>query len=149
MQKVFSFLLVASTLQHFKFPKQDLLSSLVQSLDEMKGSNNATKLETKHVILTMIVSSDNRSSYKQKVCLRNVHLKNVVKAIKRWKLMNTFGDFLWTLSICSRRLDILSLATKVTILAWWYYETHVSPNCKWLKSDWHHTFMILSVHNIY
>jgi hypothetical protein len=83
MQKVFSFLLVASTLQHFKFPKQDLLSSLVQSLDEMKGSNNATKLETKHVILTMIVSSDNRSSYKQKVCLRNVHLKNVVKAIKR------------------------------------------------------------------
>jgi hypothetical protein len=65
MQKVFSFLLVVFALNHFKFSKQaiveqDLLSSLVQSLDEVKRFNIATKLATKHAILTMVVNLANR-----------------------------------------------------------------------------------------
>jgi hypothetical protein len=135
MQKVFSFPLVVFALKHFKFSKQfiveqDLLSSLIQFLDEVKRSNSATKLAMKHVILPMVVNSDNRSSYKQKACLPNVHPKNVVKVVKRRKLMNTYGKFLWILSIHNRRSDKLFLPTKAVILALWSSKTCVNPNRK-------------------
>ncbi len=99
MQKVFSFPLVDFALKHFKFSKQviveqDLLLGLAQFLDEVKRSNNATKLATKHVILTMIVSSDNSFSCRRKTYLLNVHTRNVVKVVKRQELMNAFGKFL-------------------------------------------------------
>ncbi len=97
----------------------------------MKGSNNVAKLVVKHVILIVVMNSDtSKSSYKQTTHLLNVHPQNVAKVVHHQKLMNCSGEFFWTLSICNKRLNMLSPATKVVILVWWSYETHMSPNCK-------------------
>ncbi len=68
--------------KHFKFSKQgitkqELLSSLVQSLTEVKTSNNATKLAIKHAILITIMNSTSNTSLRQKACLLIMHPRNV------------------------------------------------------------------------
>jgi hypothetical protein len=68
--------------KHFKFSKQgiieqELLSSLVQSLIEVKASNNATKLAIKHTILIAIMNSTSNTSLRQKTCLLIMHPRNV------------------------------------------------------------------------
>ncbi len=57
--------------------EQELLSGLVQSLTKVKTSNSATKLATKHAILTSIMSSTSNISLRQKACVLNVHPRNV------------------------------------------------------------------------
>jgi hypothetical protein len=44
--------------------------------------------------------------------------------------MNNSNGFLWSLSICKIRSDILASETKAIILSWWASKTHMSPNKK-------------------
>jgi hypothetical protein len=66
MQKVLTLPLVLSTPKHLNFSRQatvdqELLLGLVKSLFKVQGSNSATKLVVKHVILTTIKNSDKTS----------------------------------------------------------------------------------------
>jgi hypothetical protein len=97
----------------------------------VKGSNSVAKLVMKHAILTTIVNSNKTwSSWRQIARLLNVHPLNVTKAIQHQKLMNSSREFLWTLSIHNKRSNMLSLATKVVVFAWWYFEMCMSSNRK-------------------
>jgi hypothetical protein len=44
--------------------------------------------------------------------------------------MRSLDLFLWGLSICNKRLDILALMTKAIVLSWWASETRMSLNRK-------------------
>ncbi len=55
---------------------------------------------------------------------------NVSMDIKRRELMNSYKEFLSTLSLRNKGNDPIFLATKVTILSWWSSKTKMSLNCK-------------------
>jgi hypothetical protein len=48
--------------------------------------------------------------------------------MKRKESMQSLGLFLWGLSICNKRSDILALMTKAIVLSWWASKTRMSPN---------------------
>jgi len=70
------------------------------------------------------------SSCRQTTHLLNLHPWNVTKVIQCQKLMNSFGDFFWTLLIHDKKSNMLSPATKAMVLTWWSFKTHMSPNRK-------------------
>jgi hypothetical protein len=129
MQRVLLNLIVVSSVpKHFKFSKQGvaeqrLLSDLVQSLTEVKRSNTRVKLATKHVILTVVVSTNSKSSLRQKALLLNVHPRNMHKVVECRKLISLSREFLWTLSIHKQRTNVICRATKEMVLSWWCFET--------------------------
>jgi hypothetical protein len=53
---------------------------------------------------------------------------NVSMVVKHQELMNSSKKFLWTLLLCNKRNDQISLATKAIVLSWWSLKTKMSPN---------------------
>jgi hypothetical protein len=44
--------------------------------------------------------------------------------------MRSSNSFLWGLSICNKKLNIVALANKVIVLSWWVSRIHMNPNQK-------------------
>jgi hypothetical protein len=66
--------------------------------------------------MTNVMSSTSKTSYRQKTLLLNVHPRNVSKDVKCRKLMTSFGDFLWSLSMRKSRTNVLCPMTKAIVL---------------------------------
>jgi len=59
-----------------------------------------------------------------------MHPQNVAMVVECKKIMSLIISFLWSLSICKIRFDVLALQTKVAILAWWSFQMRMSLNWK-------------------
>ncbi len=101
----------------------------MKSLGEVKQSCFTSKLATKHVLLTMVVSFMGSSLMRSKAQVLGVHPQNIGLAVERRRIMNQSGDFLWNLSLRKKRSDVLSPSIKV-VISWWVSETRISPNRK-------------------
>lgn len=126
----FSTSILPSDMREKSIAEREILSGLVQSLEEVKQAKNKVELATKHAILTAVVSSGSSGSIRKKARLLGVHHRNVSAAILRRKKMNSRERFQWVLSVRKVRVDVLSNATKNAVVKWWISETRMSPNRK-------------------
>jgi hypothetical protein len=115
MSKVFSTLSISNlfpkttNIQAFKSIKvqNEIVVGSVKSLEEVKRPCSAAKLTTKHVLLTIVVSSNGQStSLRQKFRVLGVHHCNISYAMPGRRLMDCNGVFMWTLYIRKRRYDV-------------------------------------------
>jgi hypothetical protein len=105
MQKVMVDAIVTTFVHnHDKFSKdaiikKEFMTRLVQSLSKVKRPYTSTQLVTKHAFVTVVVSSNSKTSNRQKARLLNVHPKNVAMVVQHRESMKSSQDFLWSLSI--------------------------------------------------
>ncbi len=103
----------------------------MSTLGDVKNPCTSSKLVIRHALLTSIVkSTKNNTSLRQKVCVLSVHHHNISLTVKHHRHMNFIGIFSWTLSRMKRRLDCLNIATIAILQAWWVVKTKISPNKK-------------------
>lgn len=110
--------------------EKEIMSGLVQSLNEVKQSKSRAQLVTKHAILTAAVGSGRSGSMRKKARLLGVHHRNVSAAISRRCKMDSAEKFHWVLSMRKVRVDVLSTKTKNSVISWWISQTRMSPNRK-------------------
>jgi hypothetical protein len=87
-------------------------------------------LAIKHAILDASILEQGNSSARQVARVLRIHHHNVSKAVVRREVLHTAGDFLFSLSVRTNRVDGLGLDEKQIIIKWWISETRVSPNKK-------------------
>lgn len=112
------------------------MSSLLQSLSEVKTSKTKAHLATKHAILTAAVTTGTRVSARQAARLLGVHHRNVAMAAQRRATMVSEVHMEWTLSVRKTRSDATSLVVRDIVTAWWAAETRPSPNRKEVVRKW-------------
>lgn len=116
--------------------RETIVSSLLQSLSEVKTSKTKAHLATKHAILTAAVTNPQRVSARQTARLLGVHPRNVAMATQRRATMVSSVHMEWTLSVRKVRSDATSLMVKDIVTAWWAAETRPSPNRKEVVRKW-------------
>ena len=110
--------------------QQEILRGVTVRLDEVRSSNSASKLAIKHAILDASILEHGDSSARQVARVLRIHHRNVSKAVVRREVLHAAGDFLFSLSVRTKRVDGLGLDEKQIIIKWWILETRVSPNKK-------------------
>jgi hypothetical protein len=110
--------------------QQEILRGVTIRLDEVRSANSASKLAIKHAILDASILEHGDSSARQVAKVLRIHHRNVSKAVVRREVMHTAGDFLFSLSVRTKRVDGIALDEKQIIIKWWISETRVSPNKK-------------------
>jgi hypothetical protein len=110
--------------------QQEILRGVTIRLDEVRSANSASKLAIKHAILDASILEQGDSSARQVAKVLRIHHRNVSKAVVRREVMHTAGDFLFSLSVRTKRVDGIALHEKQIIIKWWISETRVSPNKK-------------------
>ena len=116
--------------------RERIVSSLLQSLSEVKTSKTKAHLATKHAILTAVVTNGTGVCARQTARLLGIHHRNVAMATQRRASMLTEVHMQWTLSVRKTRSDATSLVVKDIIIAWWAAETRPSPNRKDVVRKW-------------
>ena len=116
--------------------REKIVSSLLQSLSEVKTSKTKAQLATKHAILTAAVTNGTQVSARQIARLLGVHHRNVAMAAQRRATMVSAVHIQWTLSVRKTRSDATSSAVKDIVTAWWVAETMPSPNRKEVVRKW-------------
>jgi hypothetical protein len=116
--------------------RERIVSSLLQSLSEVKTSKTKAHLATKHAILTAAVTKGTRVSIRQTARLLGVHHRNVIMAAQRRATMVTEVHMHWTLSVRKTRSDATSPVVADIVGAWWSAETRPSPNRKEVVRKW-------------
>ena len=116
--------------------RERIVSSLLQSLSEVKTSKTKAHLATKHAILTAVVTTGTQVSTRQTARLLGVHPRNVAKATQRRATMVSEVHMEWTLSVRKVRSDATSSMVKDIVAAWWAAETRPSPNRKEVVRKW-------------
>jgi hypothetical protein len=102
----------------------------MQSLFEVKRPHNNVMSVTKHAIVTTLMNNGSITSMKQKTRLLKVHFRNITMVVWCRESMWFIGNFLWSLVIWKKRVDILALKIKAIVLAWWASKVRVNPNQK-------------------
>lgn len=92
--------------------QQEILRSVTIRLDEVRNANSASKLAIKHAILDASVLEQGDSSARQVAKVLRIHHRNVSKAVVRREILHTAGDFLFSLSVRTKRVDGLGLEEK-------------------------------------
>ena len=110
--------------------QQEILRGVTIRLDEVRNANSASKLAIKHAILDASILEQGDSSARQVAKVLRIHHRNVSKAVVRREVLHTAGDFLFSLSVRTNRVDGIALDEKQIIINWWISETRVSPNKK-------------------
>ena len=110
--------------------REKIVSSLLQSLSEVKTSKTKAPLATKHAILTAAVTNGTGVCAHQTARLLGVHHRNVAMATQRRALMLSEVHMQWTLSVRKTRSNATSLLVKDIVTAWWAAKTRPSPNRK-------------------
>ena len=116
--------------------RQRIVSSLLQSLSEVKTSKTKSHSATKHVILTSAVTNGTQVSACQTTRLLGVHPRNVAMAAQRQATMVSEVHMEWTLSVRKIRSDATSSMVKDIVTAWWAAKTRPSPNRKEVVRKW-------------
>ena len=116
--------------------RERIVSSLLQSLSEVKTSKTKAHLATKHAILTAAVTNSSGVCARQTARLLGVHHRNVAMATQRRASMLSEVHMEWTLSIRKTRSDATSSVVKDIVTAWWAAETRPSPNRKEVVRKW-------------
>jgi len=98
--------------------KNEIIASLVRSLEEVKNPSFATKLATKHALLIIIIinNTGNNVSCKQKARTLGIHHRNIFVTMQWRRLMNLNGIFLWTLSIRKKDMMPCRMPQKLQLL---------------------------------
>ena len=110
--------------------QQEILRGVSIRLDEVRSANSASKLAIKHAILDASILEQGDSSARQVARVLRIHHRNVSKAVLRREVLYSAGDFLFFLSVRTKRADGIALDEKQIIIKWWISETRVSPNKK-------------------
>jgi hypothetical protein len=116
--------------------RERIVSSLLQSLSEVKTSKTRAHLATKHAILTAAVTNGLGVCARQTARLLGVHHRNVAMATQRRASMLTEDHMEWTLSVRKTRSDATSGVVQDIVTAWWAAETRPSPNRKEVVRKW-------------
>ena len=116
--------------------REKIVSSLLQSLSEVKTSKTKAQLATKHAILTAVVTNGTQVSARQTTRLLGVHHRNVAMAAQRRATMVSAVHIQWTLSVRKTRSDATTSAVKDIVTAWWVAETRPIPNRKEVVRKW-------------
>jgi hypothetical protein len=95
------------------------MSRVMESLFEVKRPCNNVMLVTKHAIVMALMNSGSITSMKQKTQLFKVHSRNITMAVGCRESMLSIGNFLWSLVIWKKRVDIFVFTIKAIVLAWW------------------------------
>ena len=116
--------------------RKRIVSSLLQSLSEVKTSKTKAHLATKHAILTAAVTNGTGLCARQTARLLGVHHRNVAMATQRRATMLSEVHMEWTLSVRKTRSDATSSVVTDIVTAWWAAETRPSPNRKEVVRKW-------------
>ena len=116
--------------------QQEILRGVTIRLNEVRSANSASKLAIKHAILDASILEQGDSSARQVARVLRIHHRNVSKAVVKREVLHTAGDFLFSLSVRTKRVDGLGLDEKRIIIKWWISETRVSPNKKDVTRKW-------------
>lgn len=116
--------------------REGIVSSLLQSLSEVKTSKTKAQLVTKHAILTAAISNGSQASARQTARLLGVHHRNVTMAANRRATMLSNVHIQWTLSVRKTRSDATSPTVKNIVGEWWATQTRPSPNRKEVVRKW-------------
>ena len=116
--------------------REGIVSSLLQSLSEVKTSKTRAQLVTKHAILTAAITNGTRASARQTARLLGVHHRNVTMAANRRATMLSSVHIQWTLSVRKTRSDATSPFVKDIVGEWWSTQTRPSPNRKEVVRKW-------------
>ena len=110
--------------------QQEILRGVTTRLDEVRNANSASKLAIKHAILDASILDQGDSSARQVARVLRIHHRNVSKAVVRREVLHIAGEFLFSLSVRTKRVDGIAIDEKQIIIRWWISETRVSPNKK-------------------
>ena len=116
--------------------RERIVSSLLQSLSEVKTSKTKAHLATKHATLTAAVTIGTQVSAHQTARLLGVHHRNVAMAAQRRATMVSEVHMEWNLSIKKTRSDATSSVMRDIVTAWWVAKTRPSPNRKEVVRKW-------------
>lgn len=116
--------------------REGIVSSLCQSLSEVKTSRTRAQLVTKHAILTAAITNGSQGSARRTARLLGVHHRNVTMAASRRATMLSNAQIQWTLSIRKTRSDATSDFVKDIVGNWWASQTRPSPNRKEVVRKW-------------
>ena len=116
--------------------REGIVSSLCQSLSEVKTSRTRAQLVTKHAILTAAITNGALGSARRMARLLGVHHQNVTMAASRRATMLSNVHIQWTLSVRQTRSDATSAAVKDIVGNWWATQTRPSPNRKEVVRKW-------------
>ena len=116
--------------------REGIVSSLLQSLSEVKTSKTRAQLVTKHAILTAAITNGTQASARQTARLLGVHHRNVTMAANRRANMVSSVHIQWTLSVRKTRSDATSPFVKDIVGDWWATQTRPSPNRKEVVRKW-------------
>ena len=116
--------------------REGIVSSLIQSLSEVKTSRTRAQLVTKHAILTATITNGTQGSARCTARVLGVHHRNVMMAANRRATMLSNVQIQWTLSVRKTRSDATSAAVKDIVGNWWATQTRPSPNRKEVVRNW-------------
>ena len=116
--------------------REGIVSSLCQSLSEVKTSRTRAQLVTKHAILTAAITNGALGSARRMARLLGVHHRNVTMAASRRATMLSNVHIQWTLSVRQTRSDATSADVKDIVGNWWATQTRPSPNRKEVVRKW-------------
>jgi hypothetical protein len=99
-----------------------------KTLQEVRSSKSNLELGNKHCLSFAIIHVGPSSSMIGIVRVLGLHPRNIANALERHRIASNSSISLWSLSIRKHKIDGCTIDVKNVAIAWWAFDTHVSPN---------------------
>lgn len=103
--------------------QQEVVIGITKVLEQNKQVNNGVNLTTKHVLLTVIVNARIESSKKVMTRTIGVHVRNISGAILWHNVIDSIGDFLWSLFVKEKKSNGIFFIVKNVVQQRWASKT--------------------------
>lgn len=103
--------------------QQEVVIGITKVLEQNKQVNNGVNLTTKHVLLIVIVNARIESSKKVMTRTIGVHVRNISGAILWHNVIDSIGDFLWSLFVKEKKSNGIFFIVKNVVQQRWASKT--------------------------